>query len=187
MKAVSHHVFGGRLLIVRLLCEKQLGDTNGLKVCYEAGPTGFELYRWLMDMGISCTVIAPSLIPKRAGDHVKTDRRDALQLAKLFRAGELTEVYVPSRDDEALRDLVRIREDARLDLHRSRQRLIKFLLRHQINRPESLKRRWTKSYLRWLDQLSFERIEEQTAYEEYKHAVFECDERRNRIEKAIIE
>ncbi len=129
---------------------KEIGEKEGLEVCYEAGPTGYELYRWLQAMGVSCTVIAPSLIPKRAGDRVKTDRRDAIRLAQLFRAGELTGVYVPDRDTEALRDLVRAREDAKEDLHRARQRLLKFLLRHQINQPKHLKKRWTKSYKKWL-------------------------------------
>ncbi|WP_258171232.1 transposase [Paenibacillus sp. R14(2021)] len=106
---------------------KQLGEKEQLEVCYEAGPTGYELYRWLTSMGVSCIVVAPSLIPKRAGDRVKTDRRDAMRLAQLFRAGELTSVYVPDRDTEALRDLVRAREDAKEDLHRARQRMVKLV------------------------------------------------------------
>ncbi|WP_246014145.1 IS110 family transposase [Paenibacillus rhizophilus] len=106
---------------------KQVGGNENLEVCYEAGPTGYELFRWLTGMGITCIVVAPSLIPKRAGDRVKTDRRDAIRLAQLHRAGELTSVYVPDRDTEALRDLVRAREDAKEDLHRARQRMIKFL------------------------------------------------------------
>uniref|UniRef100_UPI0003658D84 IS110 family transposase n=1 Tax=Paenibacillus ginsengihumi TaxID=431596 RepID=UPI0003658D84 len=139
---------------------KQLGDPSTLSFCYEAGPTGYELYRWIQSMGAACEVIAPSLIPKRAGDQVKTDRRDALQLAQLRRAGELTPIYVPDRDDEALRDLVRAREDIREDVHRARQRLIKFLLRHQIHQPPHLKKRWTKSYRIWLGTLRFERTPE---------------------------
>jgi transposase len=124
---------------------KQLGDPKTLEFCYEAGPTGYELYRWLISMGAKCSVIAPSLIPKRPSEQIKTDRRDAVRFAQLFRAGELTPIYVPSRDDEALRDLVRAREDAKEYIHRARQRLIKFLLRHQIHQPSNLKRQWTKS------------------------------------------
>lgn len=88
-----------------------------LEICYEAGPTGYVLYRWLLKMNVNCTVVAPSLIPKRAGDRIKTDKRDALRLAQLFRAGELTSVYVPTQEDESLRDLVRAREDAVEDLN----------------------------------------------------------------------
>ena len=166
---------------------KQLGDPKWLEVCYEAGPTGYELYRWLVSMGVSCLVAAPSLIPKRPGDPIKTDRRDAVRLAHLLRAGELTPVHVPSRDDEALRDLVRAREAAREDLHRARQRMIHFLLRHQIHPPQSIKRRWTKAYRNWLGQLTFERPAERVTFDEYRHAIFECEQRLHRLEKAILE
>ncbi|MCM3126223.1 transposase [Paenibacillus sp. MER 78] len=117
---------------------KQLGNKETLAFYYEAGPTGYEAYRWITSMGAQCCVIASTLIPKRAGDRIKTDRRDALQLAQLFRAGELTSIYVPTREDEALRDLIRTRSDAREDLHRARQRLIKFLLRQQIHPPVTM-------------------------------------------------
>lgn len=101
-----------------------------VRCCYEAGPCGFELYRFLSGRGISCAVIAPGLIPRRPGDRVKTDRCDAAQLAVLARAGALTAVQVPSDADEAARDLVRTRENTRRDLLRARQRLGTFLLRH---------------------------------------------------------
>jgi transposase len=138
-------------------------------------------------MNIACTVVAPSLIPTKPGEHIKTDRRDAERLAQLFRAGELTAVYVPSRDDEALRDLVRTRVDAREDHHRSRQRLIHFLLRHQIYPPATIIRRWTKTYRTWLGGLSFDRMPEQIAFQEYLHAIRECEERIKRIEGGIAE
>jgi transposase len=166
---------------------KQLGDPKTLEFCYEAGPTGYDLYRWLLSMGTCCAVIAPSLIPKRPGEHIKTDRRDAVRLAQLFRAGELTPIYVPSRDDEALRDLVRAREDAKEDVHRARQRIIKFLLRHQIHQPQTLKKRWTKAYRLWLGQLTFERASEQVVFQEYLHAIHEGEERLRRLEAAILE
>ncbi|WP_143521287.1 transposase, partial [Pseudomonas sp. 2995-1] len=83
--------------------------------CYEAGPTGYGLYRLLLTLGVHCNVIAPSLIPQRPGERIKTDRRDSIRLAQLYRAGELTSIYIPTKEDEALRDLVRAREDAKED------------------------------------------------------------------------
>jgi len=166
---------------------KQLGEPSTLDVCYEAGPTGFDLYHWLTEMNIACTVIAPSLIPQRQGDRIKTDRRDALRLAQLFRAGELTPIHVPTRDQEALRDLVRAREDAREDLHRARQRMVHFLLRHHIHPPASIRRRWTKAYRIWLEKLTFTQTCEQTVHKEYLHRIFECEERLSRIDQALAE
>lgn len=101
-----------------------------LHVVYEAGPCGYEIYRHLSRRGIECMVVAPSKIPKRAGDRVKTDRRDARSLARLYRAGELSAVYVPHEEDEAMRDLVRGRGDAKSAEKRAKQRLSAFLLRH---------------------------------------------------------
>lgn len=172
---------------VRRLMRKLSENGVKLEVCYEAGPTGYELYRWITQMGIHCVVVAPSQIPVRPGDHVKTDRLDAERLAQLHRAGELTEVYIPTPDTEALRDLVRAREDAREDLHRARQRLIHFLLRHQIHPPLHIKRRWTKTYRHWLAQLKFERQGEQAAFQEYLHAIREHEERLSRLESALTE
>lgn len=167
---------------------KQLGDKETLSFCYEAGPTGYEAYRWITSMGAQCYVIAPTLIPKRAGDRIKTDRRDALQLARLFRAGELTSIYIPTREDEALRDLIRARSDAREDLHRARQRLIKFLLRQQIHPPVTIKRRWTQKYRNWLDTLKFEtQPAHQAMWKEYKYAVHEAEQRQKRLEASILE
>lgn len=114
-------------------------------MCYEAGPTGYGLYRFFLSQGIECEVIAPSLIPKKPGERIKTDRRDSIKLAKLFRAGELTPVYVPTEDDEALRDLVRAREDAKEDELRAKHRLSKFLLRYDIHPPFKGKK-WTRRY-----------------------------------------
>lgn len=166
---------------------KELGPADSLSFCYEAGPTGYETYRWIESMGAACTVIAPSLMPKRPGDHVKTDRRDAEQLARLFRAGELTAIYIPERDDEALRELVRAREAAKEDAHRDRQRVLKFLLRHHIHTPDSIKRRWTKKYRLWLSQLTFERQAMQIAFSEMLHALEETEQRLGRLEKALFE
>lgn len=181
VKAIAHEPAAIRKLI------KELGDPSTLAFCYEAGPTGYELYRWIVSMGAVCEVVAPSLLPKRPGDRVKTDRRDAIQLAQQYRAGELTSIYVPSREDEALRDLVRAREDAREDVHRARQRLGKFLLRHQIHHPSHLKRRWTKVYRKWLATLTFERKVEQTTFDEYLQALRDAEQRQQRLEAEMLE
>ena len=119
---------------VRKLVTK-LGPANQLKACYEAGPTGYVLYWQLTALGVPCQVIAPSLVPVKAGDRVKTDRRDAEKLARSYRAGDLTPVWVPDAAHEALRDLVRAREDAKQDQLRARHRLSKFLLRHGQRPP----------------------------------------------------
>jgi len=158
-----------------------------LEVCYEAGPTGYDLYHWLTKMGISCTVIAPSRIPQRPGDAVKTDRRDAERLAQLHRAGELTAIHVPTPEIEALRDLIRAREAARGELHRTRQRIIHFLLRHQIHTPEGMKRRWTKRYRQWLSTLTFEFAAQERVFAEHLQELREVEERIKRFEAAMRE
>ena len=136
-----------RLESIRKLVSK-LGPVKNLRVCYEAGPTGFVLYWQLTQLGVDCVVIAPSLIPTKAGDRVKTDRRDAEKLARCFRAGELTAVWVPTKEQEALRDLVRRREAAKKDQLRARHQMGKFLLR-QGKKPTGMKA-WTKAYLEWI-------------------------------------
>ena len=121
-----------------------------VQCCYEAGPCGFELQRALTGHDLPCEVIAPALIPRRAGDRVKTDRRDASQLAVLYRAGVLTAIHIPSEQEEAARDLLRCREDIRADLLRARHRLSKFLLRHG-RRFTATKKAWTKRHVAWLE------------------------------------
>ncbi|MFN2581441.1 MAG: transposase, partial [Candidatus Dormibacteria bacterium] len=123
--------------------------TGAVQCCYEAGPCGFELQRTLTTHGIPCDVIAPALIPRRPGDRIKTDRRDATQLAILYRAGVLTAIHIPSEQEEAARDLLRCREDICVDLLRARHRLSKFLLRHG-RRFTLTKRAWTKRHADWL-------------------------------------
>lgn len=169
---------------VRKLMQR-LGPPQQLLVCYEAGPTGYGLYRQFTEMGIDCMVVAPSLIPSRPGDKIKTDRRDAVRLAELLRANELTPVRVPDEDDEALRDLIRAREDAKQDLQRARQRVLKFLLRHDRRRPDHLKNNWTKKHREWLDGLRFERSSEQLVFQEYLHAIDEIESRLERYSEAI--
>lgn len=138
---------------------RRWGDPGALRVCYEAGPTGYELQRELAAAGVDCAVIAPALIPKRPGRRVKTDRRDARALCRLFRAGELTAVRIPGPEEEAVRDLLRFREDQTEDILRARHRLSKFLLRHgQVYREGGT---WTARHLAWIDAQRFdlERLE----------------------------
>jgi len=127
----------------------RIGPADQLRCCYEAGPTGYSTWRLLADWGIDCTVVAPSLIPKKPGDRVKTDRRDAEQLARLHRMGDLTAVWMPTPEHEALRDLCRAREAAKRDQERARHRLLKFLARHAEHPPLGMNR-WTQAYRDWL-------------------------------------
>lgn len=133
--------------IVRFV--ERVREGRPVQCCYEAGPCGFELQRALGACQIACDVIAPSLIPRRAGDRIKTDRRDAAQLAILYRAGALTPIHVPTEEEEAVRDLLRCREDIRADLLRARHRLSKFLLRHG-RRFTGTKHAWTQAHDAWL-------------------------------------
>lgn len=165
---------------------KRLQPVSSLRACYEAGPTGYVLYWQLTELKVRCEVIAPSLIPVKASDRVKTDRRDALKLARCYRAGDLTPVWVPDAAHEALRDLVRAREDARLDQTRARHRLGKFLLRHGCRPPEDIKRNWTAKHMRWIkSHAAFELPALQTAFLDYVHEVEHAAERIQRLEKAL--
>ena len=123
-------VFANRAEVVRKMVERLERPGRQLRFCYEAGPCGYGLHRFLTGLGHACTVVAPSLVPIKAGDRIKTDRRDAVMLARLHRAGELTEVWVPDAAHEAMRDLVRARATAMKVLSKARQHLGGFLLRH---------------------------------------------------------
>lgn len=127
---------------------RKLGKPEQLRVCYEAGPTGYVLYWQLSELGVKCEVVAPTLVPVKAGDRIKTDRRDAEKLARCYRAGDLTPVWVPDAAHEALRDLVRARLAAKRDQLRARNRLSKFLLRHGRRPPEGTSP-WSEKYLQW--------------------------------------
>src|SRR5262245_54509434 len=131
------------------LAKKLAAQHRRLTFCYEAGPTGYGLHRLIKTLGHECVVVAPSVIPKKPGDRVKTNRRDALNLAKLLRAGELTAVWVPDARHEAMRDLVRARETAMMDLRSKRQQVSAFLLRRGLHYSER-KKTWTKTHLNWL-------------------------------------
>ena len=163
---------------------KRLGNSENLRVCYEAGPTGYPLYRLLLTLNIQCTVIAPSLIPQKPGERIKTDRRDSIRLAQLYRAGELTSIYIPTPGDEALRDLVRCREDAKEDELRAKHRLSKFLLRNDIKPPLGVKK-WTAKYFKWLDMLKYENSKLQVVFREYYHQIKEIQQRILRLDEEI--
>jgi transposase len=165
---------------------KKLGPVEQLKACYEAGPTGYVLYWQLAGLGVQCDVIAPTLMPVKAGDRVKTDRRDAERLARSFRSGDLTAVWVPDAGSEALRDLVRAREAAKQDQLRARHRLSKFLLRSG-QRPAAGLKAWTQLYMAWVRRLRFEQAAQESTRLDYLHEVEHMAERVVRLEKAIAE
>lgn len=169
--------------VIRRTFQRLAKQHYELRCCYEAGPCGFELHRQLTRMGIACDVIAPGLIPVRAGDRVKTDRRDATKLARLFRAGELTSIAVPTADQEAVRDLVRLRDNIRKDLTAARSRLQHFLLRH--GRSYHSTKGWTRLYWIWLRAQAFERECERLTFENYVHEVEHQQARREEVEKEI--
>jgi transposase len=155
-----------------------------LTFCYEAGPTGYGLYRQITSLGHECIVVAPSLIPKRPGDRVKTNRRDALSLVKLLRAGELTAVWVPDRHHEAIRDLTRARGTAVMDLRSKRQQVSAFLLRRGLHYCEG-RQTWTKAHMNWLASQKLEHAEQRIVFEEMMLAIRQGQERIERLEQAI--
>jgi len=165
------------------LVKKLAAKYQRVTFCYEAGPTGYGLYRQIKSLGHECIVAAPSLIPKRPGDKVKTNRRDAVSLAKLLRAGELTAVWVPDPRHEAMRDLVRAREAAMLDLRSKRQRVSALLLRQ--GRPYAGRTPWTKAHMSWLASQTFAYPEQRIAFEEMMLAIRQEQERLDRLEQAI--
>lgn len=166
------------------LVRKLAAKYGRLTFCYEAGPTGYGLHRQIKSLGCECIVVAPSLIPKRPGDHVKTNRRDALSLAKLLRADELTPVWVPDRGHEAMRDLTRARETAMIDLRSKRQQISAFLLRQGRHYPEN-KKTWSKTHMDWLASQKFDYPEQRLVFEEMMLAMRQARERLERLEQAI--
>jgi len=168
---------------VRRLVKKLSSKHGRLTFCYEAGPTGYGLYRLIRGLGHECLVAAPSLIPKKPGDRVKTNKRDAKALAKLLRAGELTAVWVPDERHEAMRDLTRARGAAVADLRAKRQQVTALLLR--LGRHYAGKTTWGKAHLRWLASQKLEHAEQRIAFEEMLLAVRQAQERIGRLEEAI--
>jgi transposase len=180
---ISNDLHALEKFIARL--RKAHGKELILRACYEAGPCGFGLARRLRQLGVECEVVAPSMTPKRAGERVKTDRRDARKLARLLRAGELTAVYIPEPTDEAIRDLCRARTDAVDDRRRSRHRLKGFLLRHGYRYQG--KTTWNSAHERYLRELVFSHPAMKVILEEYLMAIGAAGERIERAEAAMRE
>ena len=168
---------------IERLIKKLAARYGKLQVCFEAGPTGYGLHRQIRELGHDCMVVAPALIPKRAGDRVKTNRRDAVTLARLHRAGELTGVWVPDAVHEAIRDLVRARQAAMEDLRRKRQQLLSFLLRHgRIYRGGG---HWTLAHRRWLARQAFDHPAQQIVFQEGLDAIQDAIQRLRRLEEQV--
>jgi len=164
-------------------CRKMVSTANQLHFVYEAGPCGYGIYRHLTEKGFDCMVAAPSLIPKKSGDRIKNDRRDAKMLARLHRADELTAVYVPNAQDEAMRDLSRAREDAVMVAKKAKQRLKAFLLRNRVVFTGSSQ--WSKAYFKWLADIAMPHPAQQVALQEYIYAVHESLNRVTRLTDQI--
>lgn len=165
------------------LVRKLAAKYERLTFCYEAGPTGYGLYRQIKSLGHQCILVAPSLIPKKPGNQVKTNRRDAIELAKLLRADELTAVWVPDRGHEAMRDLTRARETAMKDLRSKRQQVSAFLLRQGRSYPQ--KKTWTKAHMNWLASQKLEYPQQRIVFEEMMLAMRQAQERLARLEQSI--
>ena len=183
--AITHFAsIGGDLESLDRAVAKLRKRCADLHFVYEAGPCGYGIYRHLRAVGLACAVVSPAQVPKRAADRVKTDRRDSRTLAVQHRAGALRPIYVPDEDDEAMRDLVRAREDAVLSRRRARQRTNSFLLRHGRSYPHG-KKNWGARHRRWLAEQYFERVAQRITLEEYVGAADECDARVNRLTEQI--
>lgn len=169
---------------VRKLGRRLKRESGGqVKACYEAGPCGYVLQRQLVELGVDCVVVAPSLIPVKPGERVKTDRRDARKLASYLRSGSLTEVRPPTAAEEAVRDVCRAREDVRQDLMRSRHRLSKMLLRRGLRYPGRTS--WGAAHRQWLRSIQFEHEGEKTVFDDYLFAVEQLEERLKALEAAL--
>lgn len=168
---------------IERLIKKLARRYKKLQVCFEAGPTGYGLYRQMQALGHDCLVVAPALIPRRSGERVKTNRRDALTLARLFRAGELSGVWVPDEVHEAVRDLVRGRTTAAEDVRRKRQQLLSLLLRH--GRIFTGGDHWTRAHRRWLAEQSFDHPAQQIVFQDAVAAIEDAVERQRRLEEQL--
>jgi len=183
-KPVEWQLSNEKAAVRRMVRKVQRLAPGEVRFCYEAGPCGYALQRWIQDAGSVCTVIAPSLIPRKPGDRIKTDRRDARKLAELFRAGLLTEVHPPTPEDEAVRDLCRAREDAHEDLVRCRHRLSKMLLRRGWIWNGS-KKAWGQGHRLWLRSLRFEQAADQVVLEDYLQAIEQVEQRLRGLDQHI--
>ena len=182
---ISFGPIGTRHADIDQLTRKLQSKAKRLVFVYEAGPCGYWLYRYLHKKGYDCGGVAPSLIPKKAGDRVKTDRRDAMQLARLMRSGDLTPVYGPPVEEAAIRDLCRAREDAIQALQAAKFRLKAFLLRHDIR--DTGPATWNPAHLRWLSEVVCPPPAQQIVFQEDVRAVNEPTERRQRLAQELTE
>jgi transposase len=173
----------GTLEALDKVVRKLVSKGGRLHFVYEAGPCGYEVYRHLTAKGYDCAVVAPSRIPRKSGDRIKNDRRDACMLARLDRAGELTPVYVPFAEDEAIRDLTRAREDVKIDEKKSKQRLLSFLLRSGLRYTG--KKNWSQAHMRWLSDIKMPHPSQQIVLQEYIDTITECSLRVHRLTEQI--
>ncbi|MFM0327927.1 IS110 family transposase, partial [Caballeronia glebae] len=171
------------------LCKRLQSKGRQVRVVYEAGPCGYGLYRELVQKGFDCMVCAPSLIPKKPGDRVKTDRRDAIKLVRALRAGDLSAVYVPGVEDEAFRDLARAWAAAKADLRHARQRLKAFLLAHGVGYTGTAN--WGPAHRRWISSCSFPSHWQQLAFDEHRRTIedrlAQCERLEGALREAVLE
>ena len=179
----SYGKIDGTLSALEKVVRKLVSKGDHLHFVYEAGPCGYGIYRHLTTKGYDCSVVAPSRVPRKSGDRIKNDRRDACILARLDRAGELTPVYVPCAENEAIRDLTRAREDAKADENRSKQRLKSFLLRHGFRYAGTAN--WSKAHIRWLSDIKMDHPSQQIVLQEYIDTIGECSYRVQRLTDQI--
>ena len=179
----SYGRIDGTLAALDKVTRKLESKGSTLFFVYEAGPCGYEIYRHLSNKGYDCIVVAPSMIPKQSGNRIKNDRRDAQMLARLHRAGEITNIYVPSMEDEAMRDLTRAREDAKSVERKAKQRILAFLLRHGSR--YSGKTPWSKAHFRWISILKLPHPAQQAVLQESLGALSECTARVDRLTEQI--
>ena len=181
---VRHYgTIGGDINALDKVVRRLQLEGSVLTVAYEAGPCGFEIYRYCRKKGIECLVVAPSRIPRKPADRVKTDRRDAQTLARLLRAGELTGIYVPSEEDESLRDLTRAREQAMIQYGRARKQLLMFLMRHGI--VYTGKTHWGKEHMNYLSRINLPIVSQQIVFQETLHMIQESHSRMERLTREI--
>lgn len=173
----------GTLKALDKVRRKLISKGSRLHFVYEAGPCGYQIYRHLNALGDECVVVAPSKIPKKPGDRIKTDRRDAIELARLHRAGELTAIYVPDAEDEAMRDLTRAREDAKLNEKKSKQRLLAFLLRAGYRFTG--RSHWSNAHMRWMSEIKMPHRSQQIVLQEYIETLNESRQRVQRLTDQI--
>ena len=179
----SYGKSGGNLSALDKVIRKLEAKGTVLHFVYEAGPCGYEIYRHLNSNGYNCIVVAPSIIPRQSSNRIKTDRRDAQMLARLHRAGELTSIYVPALEDEAMRDLTRAREDARAVERKAKQRILAFLPRHGYRYGG--KTLWSRAHSRWIAILKMPHSAQQVVLQEPLDALSEFTERVNRLTEQI--